>query len=86
MVVVFALSTTCDRSEELLGKNTELPEYVAFIACDPAAKLEVVNLAVPPLSATVPMVFAPSTKVTVPVGVPEPVLGVTVAVKFTPLP
>lgn len=80
------MSTTCERGEELLGKNTELPEYIAFITCVPVNKLEVVNLAVPPLSATVPIDVAPSTKVTVPVGVPEPFLGVTVAVKVTPLP
>jgi hypothetical protein len=42
-------------------------------------------LADPPLSVPVPRIVVPSVKVTVPLGVPEP-LGVTVAVNVTDWP
>ena len=54
-----------------------------MIECPPAASEEVEKVAVPPLSAPVPNVVAPSLKVTVPAGPEE---GVTVAVKETDWP
>jgi len=48
----------------------------------PAVKLEVANVAVPPLTFAVPSVAAPSRKVTVPVAP----AGETVAVKVTACP
>ena len=52
--------------------------------CVATDRLEVVNVAVVPFSVPVPSVVAPSTNVTVPVGVPEPgELTDTVAVKVT---
>jgi hypothetical protein len=44
------------------------------------------KIACPPLSVAVPSVVAPSAKVTVLVGVPDPLVGVTVAVKVTAWP
>jgi hypothetical protein len=53
----------------------------------PTASEEVVKLALPPESVAVPRVTAPSTKLTVPVGVPEPgVTAETVATKVTDWP
>ncbi len=54
----------------------------------PAARLDVENVAVPPLSVPEPIVVPPSLKVTEPVGVPLPggLTAVTVAVKVTELP
>jgi hypothetical protein len=46
----------------------------------------VLNVAVPPDKVRVPRAVAPSINVTVPPGVPTPLVGVTVAVKVTELP
>jgi hypothetical protein len=55
--------------------------------CEPALSEEVVKVACPEaLSVPVPSVVAPSLKVTVPLGVPPPLAGVTVAVKVTACP
>ena len=64
--------------------------YTAVIECDPTARVEVATVAVsgfPPLSVPVPIVVAPSLKVTVPDGAVTPAnCGVTVAVNVTELP
>src|SRR5581483_11874078 len=53
----------------------------------PAASVEVVNVAVPLFSVTVPRLVLPSRKVTFPVGVPAPgATALTVAVKVTAWP
>jgi hypothetical protein len=52
------------------------------IECDPAARVEVMNVAVPLLSVPPPIALPPSMNVTVPVAV----LGVTLAVNVTALP
>src|SRR5467141_810036 len=44
------------------------------------------NVAIPPLSVPVPSAVAPSLNVTVPVGMPEPEAGFTVAVNVTAWP
>ena len=55
--------------------------------CAATDNVEVAKVAVPLLSGPVPKVVAPSLKVTVPVGVPEPGAdAVTVAVKVTDCP
>jgi len=54
------------------------------IVLDPAGRLDVVNVATPPLSAAVPSVVAPFLNVTVPVGTPAEEL--TVAVNVTDCP
>jgi hypothetical protein len=51
----------------------------------PTFKFEVVKVATPPLSVLV-TVLDPLTKFTVPVGVPLPLTGFTVAVKVTDWP
>jgi hypothetical protein len=52
------------------------------IECEPAASVEMLNVAFPALSAPVPSAVLPSVNVTVPVAV----VGVTVAVKVTDEP
>lgn len=52
----------------------------------PALRAEVVKTAAVPLNGTVASVVAPSAKVTVPVGVPVPLVGASVAVKVTGWP
>lgn len=55
------------------------------MACVPAVRIEVANVALPAVRVPVPSGVAPSLKVTVPVIVPVPAL-VTVAVKVTACP
>ena len=53
----------------------------------PTANAEVEKVALPPASVAVPRVTAPSTKLTIPVGVPEPgTTADTVAMKVTDWP
>ena len=47
----------------------------------PTVRLVVVHMAVPLLNGTVASIVEPFRNVTVPVGVPEPLAGVTVAVR-----
>jgi hypothetical protein len=54
------------------------------IVLDPTGRVDVVNVATPPLSVAVPNVVAPFLSVTVPVGTPPE--EVTVAVKVTACP
>jgi hypothetical protein len=59
---------------------------VAVIECEPAGRVEVVNVALPALNVTgVPRTVVPSRKVTVPVRVPAAVLD-TLAVNVTDCP
>jgi hypothetical protein len=84
-VVVFVWLTTWLSAADLLGVKEVLPLYVAAMVCVPSASIESVNSALSPLTLTVPRVFVPSRKVTVPVTVP-PNSGTTVAVKVTACP
>jgi hypothetical protein len=68
-----------------LVRKSALPLYVALIVSVPAASVEVVMPAVPPLSDFDPRLFVPDLKVTEPVGVPD-VEDITVAVKVTAVP
>jgi len=61
------------------------PEYTALIECEPLERVDVENDAVPPLSVAVPIVVAPSRKLTEPVIVPLTPLA-TVAVNVTEEP
>ena len=55
--------------------------------CRPSANVELVYVAAPELSVNVPSVVLPSSKVSMPVGVPAPgLIGVTVPVKLTDWP
>jgi hypothetical protein len=69
----------------VLVPNVESPEYFAVIECDPAARVEVVSVALPALKVPVPIEFVPSRNETVPDGVPGEVL-LTVAVNVTDCP
>lgn len=59
------------------------PEYAAVIECDPTDSDDDVNVAWPLVSGTVASAVEPSLNVTVPVGLPLPPDGATVAVKVT---
>jgi hypothetical protein len=74
--------TVCESTAEVLPLKFESPPYTTVIECGPTDNDEVARLARPLVSEPFPSVFAPSLKVTVPVGVPE-LFGVTVAVKVT---
>jgi len=63
------------------------PPYAAVMEWDPRASAEVVSVACAlPFSEPVPRAAVPSMNVTVPVGVPEPEVAVTVAVNVTDCP
>ena len=54
--------------------------------CEPTTKADVDKVAIPAESVPVPSVVVPSLNVTIPVGVPVPEVGATVAVKVTDWP
>lgn len=70
---------------EVLVANVASPEYFAVMECAPAASVDVVRVALPALSAPLPMEVAPSRNETVPEGVPGELL-LTVAVSVTDWP
>ena len=81
-----ATLTFCARLAVLVMK-LPLPLYVAVIVSDPVGSFVVLYEAVPPVSATLASVVAPSMNVTEPVGVPLPgAFAATVAVKVTDCP
>ena len=84
LVMAGAWLTVCVSVDDVLPRKLELPPYCAVIECVPAPSAAVVNVATPPLRVPVPSVPPPSRNVTVPVGVPPPLL--TVAVKVTDWP
>jgi hypothetical protein len=59
---------------------------VAVMVCVPGVNAEVLTCAVPLDKVGAPRDVAPSENVTVPVGAPPPLVGVTVAVKVTEFP
>ena len=74
------------RAAEALPVKVVSPPYTAVIEWEPAERAAVVKLAIPPESVPAPSVAAPSLKVTVPVGVPEPDAGLSVALNVTDWP
>ena len=87
VVAVEILFTTCDNTVGVLPENCEFPPYDAVMEWVPAVKEAVIYVACPlAFNVPVPSVVVPSLKVTVPVGVPVPELGATVAVKVTDCP
>jgi hypothetical protein len=58
------------------------PPYDAVIEWVPTDSAAVLNVAIPPLNVPWPKAVAPSANVTMPVAGPEPLWGVTVAVKI----
>lgn len=85
-VVVLAWFTTWLTAFEVLLVKDVSPLYTAVMECVPAAKVFDENFATPPLRVLVPSVLVPLLNVTVPVGVPPPDEGVTVALKVTDWP
>ena len=84
VVAVFAgAETVMERDPEVDAAKFASPEYWTVMECEPVARLEVVSVAEPEIRFAAPICVAPSKKVAVPVGVPEPDLGATVAVKVT---
>src|SRR6266581_3587447 len=86
--VVVPYFTVCVSLEEVLPLKFASPPYDALIEWEPTASVLVTNVAWPEaFRVPVPRVLGPSLKVTVPVGVPAPlVLAFTVAVKVTGCP
>jgi hypothetical protein len=84
LVLIFAgAETTTVTTVEVDAAKFASPEYAAVMLCDPTVSDDVLKVAVPPLNVAVPSEFAPSLNVTVPVGVPLPDCGATVAVNVT---
>jgi hypothetical protein len=84
VVVVPALPTDCDTAEDTLAPTFPFPAYAAVMLWPPADNAVVAKAASPePFNVADPIVAAPSLNVTMPVGVPEPTDGVTVAVNVT---
>jgi len=87
-VIVPSLLTVCVNADDVLVAKLASPPYTAVMLWLPLERVEVENVATPaPFSVPMPSVVAPSLKVTVPVGLPEP--GDTakiVAVKETDWP
>src|SRR5207249_1283854 len=84
-VAVLAFFTVWVSVLEVLPLKVALPPYDAVIGCAPTASVLVTNVAWPEaFRVPVPRVVGPSLNVTVPVGVPAPlVFAFTVAVKVT---
>lgn len=85
VVWVAAFCTTWFSAGEVLLANDESPEYTAVMFRVPADRADVLRVAAPEASATVPIGVVPSLKVAVPVGIP-PDGEVTFALKFTVCP
>src|SRR5574337_473402 len=85
VIVWLAWLTTWLTTLLVLGPKFTSPAYCAVIGCVATDKVPVANVATPlPFSVPDPMFVAPSRKLTVPVGVPDPGgAGVTVAVNVT---
>src|SRR5207247_1245517 len=86
--VVVPYFTVCVSLGDVLAVKFASPPYDALIEREPTAGVLVANVAGPePFRVPVARVLGPSLKVTVPVGVPAPlVLAFTVAVKVTGCP
>jgi hypothetical protein len=82
VVRVFALLIVWVSADDVLLLQFESPAYEPVIECDPAARAEVLNVALPLLSVPLPTVALPSLNVTVPVQVD----GLSVAVNLTEEP
>jgi hypothetical protein len=87
VVAVFVgAATVTDIADEVDVAKFASPEYDAVIECEPTASAEVLSIVVPELSVPLPICVVPSLKVTVPVGLPDPDFGATVAVNITLCP
>ena len=79
--------TVCASAEEVLALKLPLPPYAAVMEWLATLSADVVKVAVPAVNVLAPNVVAPSLKVAVPIGVPDPgAVAATVAVKVTDWP
>lgn len=87
-VVVLSLFTVCESIDDVFVAKFVSPPYTAVMLWVLTESVNVENVATPaPFRVPVPRVVAPSLKVTVPVGVPDPGdTAATVAVKVTDWP
>src|ERR1700683_1825264 len=88
LVLVPSSPTVWLTAGDVLPVKSLSPPYTTVIECVPTEREEMLKLATPePFSVAVPRTVVPSSKVTVPVGVPDPgTLAVTVVVKVTDWP
>lgn len=86
VVELAALFTVCARAADELPAKFVSPPNTAVIVWAPPVSADVVNAAIPPLNVAEPRTVEASLNVTVPVGVPEPAVGFTVAVNVTASP
>jgi hypothetical protein len=87
VVVVSALFTVCETDADELPLYVLSPLYEAVIECVPTVRLDVEMVALPFASSVdEPRIVAPSENVTLPVGVPVPLDGLTVAKRTTDWP
>jgi hypothetical protein len=86
VVVVGSGSTVWLNGELVLLAKVGSPLYTAVSELVETASAEVVRVATPLLTLPVPRKVLPAKKVTNPVGVPVPLVGLTVAVNVTDCP
>ncbi len=87
VVVVEAWATATETAEDVLLAYVVLPPYTAVSELVPALSFVVLSVATPEAFSTpVPRTVEPLSNVTVPLGVPEPELGLTVAVSVMSWP
>ncbi len=86
VVTVVARFTTCATGFDLLGPKVESPPYAALMLSVPPDRLEMENVADPPLNGEVPSGFGPCKNVIVSPSGGAPCAEVTVAVKVTDWP
>jgi len=87
VIMGVAFPTTCETAEDVEVEKLVSPLYTAVMEWVLTERLKIANVATPPTpTVEEPSVVAPSLKVTVPVGVPAPVVTETVAVKVTDCP
>ena len=87
LVVVAAAVTVMVTPAEVDAAKELLPEYAAVIVFMPIGSAVVARFAPPePFNVPFPSVVLPFSKVTVPVGVPLPDAGATVAARITLVP
>ena len=81
--VVSSLATVTTTGAELLPPKLASPWYWAVIELVPPGMVLVTKVATPLITAAVPSGVVPLMKMTLPVGVPVPLTGATVAVSVT---
>jgi hypothetical protein len=84
--ILAGATTVTDTALEVDPEKLASPEYITVIVCIPIESVLLLTDPDPPLSVAIPSDAAPSKNVIVPVGVPEPAVGVTTALNTTLCP